>query len=146
MFDLERMLQITMVGCYRLMQMGLYFLAYLAATVSYTVGLKLKVCHHIFPLDLLSEIGTHQQLQWIHRGESCDSPRILAVATMEIFPMWRSCVRHSCVLGCPWPLVNSEKTAQIRVSKYAWICHVAIFGWLYTQISDSWNVMVFSRK
>lgn len=125
---------------------GLLYLVHLAATVSYTVGLKLKVCHHIFPLDLLSEIGTHQPLQWIHRGESCDSPRILAVATMEIFPMWRSCVRHSSVLGCPWPLVNSEKTTQIwriRVSKYAWICHVAIFGWLYTQILDSWNVTLY---
>lgn len=48
MFDLEQMLRIKMVGCYRLMGMGVLFLAYLAAAVSYTVGLKLKVWYHIF--------------------------------------------------------------------------------------------------
>ena len=49
MFDLEQMLQITMVGCYRLMGMGvLFFGIFSRSSIIYTVGLKLKVCYHIF--------------------------------------------------------------------------------------------------
>lgn len=147
MFDLEQMLQIKMVGCYRLMQMGVLFLVYLAAAVLYTVDLKLKVCYRIFC----------PWIYWVKLGHtsrySGSIEESLATHRESLQSrQWRSFQCGGRVWGTPvfldvlgplW-LLRKQHKWRIRVSKYAWICHVWMI--IYTNIGFLKCDIVFSRK